>query len=126
MDAGGLPPGLTLEVGTKVLAAAAASRTFFDAFLKDPKAAYKAQFGDEFLPGQNVEVRPLEDGSTALYLPDRKQGVVIPKDFELSDDMLAMVVGGKGSSTNGKSNAGYKQANSNVGGFLDIFQEDGA
>jgi hypothetical protein len=80
-----------------VLAAAQADPRFRAAFLVDPKAAYKARFGKELLPGEEVEVKKLKDGATALYLPKYQQGLLIPvEDGELSDEMLDKVAGGTG------------------------------
>jgi hypothetical protein len=116
-SAGALPPGITMQLGAKVLAAAQADDGFREAFLEDPKAAYKGRFGEELLPGEPIEIRHLKDGATALYLTNYKKGILIPaKGEELSDDMLEMVAGGKGSS--GKDTSSQGQAEKGAGVFL--------
>jgi hypothetical protein len=91
----GLPPGVSEELIVKLLATAEEDSAFRDAFLADPKAAYHARFGEEFLPGEKIEVHSYEGGAYAIVLPRHERAFLIPtSDGELSDEMLELASGG--------------------------------
>jgi hypothetical protein len=83
---------------TKVAAAAQADHTFRDAFLSDPKGAYRTRFGEELLPGEAITVETSNDGATFFYLPRLDAKLLVHREAKggerLSDEDLEVVTGG--------------------------------
>jgi hypothetical protein len=82
---------------TKVAAAAQADHAFRDAFLSDPKRAYRRRFGEELLPGEAITVETRNDGATFFYLPRLDAKLLVhraAKGGTLSDEDLEVVTGG--------------------------------
>jgi hypothetical protein len=100
----------------KVAAAAQADHAFRDAFLSDPKGAYRTRFGEELLPGEDIRVETRDDGATFFYLPRFDAKLLVhceAKGSMLSDEDLEVV-------TAGTPSAGSKAAFGNY-----LFGSDG-
>ncbi len=71
-------------------------RGFWPALIKDPKAAYKAKFGKELLPGQEILVE--QEGPNRVTFVSPATGLRLPVEYnatgELSDEQLDAVAGG--------------------------------
>lgn len=64
--------------------------------MEDPKGAYRARFGEELMPGEEIEPMVNPDGSVALVVPRLQKGVILtgPSGAELSEEELELVSGG--------------------------------
>jgi len=83
----------------EIAAAAQKSPPFLNAFLANPKEAYREHFGKELLPGYDIVAERRDDGSHYLYLPQCKSGILLRSaaakgEPSLSDDELELVIGG--------------------------------
>ncbi|MCY2991051.1 MAG: hypothetical protein NTY19_24710 [Planctomycetota bacterium] len=90
---------VTPELESRIKEAALSEEGFLERLLTDPKGTYRDRFGEELLPGEEIEVLHREDGGTTLYLPRLDSGMIIHEaraedDDELTDAELEMVAGG--------------------------------
>lgn len=87
---------LTAEEEKALYEALQTDREFWPALIKDPKAAYKARFHRELLPGQEILVE--QDGPDRLTLVSPTTGLRLPLEHrasrELRDDQLDTVAAG--------------------------------
>jgi hypothetical protein len=90
------------ELVTEVSAGFKADPGFREAFLSDPKDAYRRRFGKELLPGEEITVEARADGTKCLYLSrlDARFVVAAGVNPELSDEELGFAVGGQDQDTN--------------------------
>jgi hypothetical protein len=102
------------DLVAQVMTAAATDPAFRDAFLADPKGAYRRRFGLELLPGQDIAVEQQADGPIHVHFPRLDAGFVVrpaaaASDAELSDDELELAVGGQ-AAQNTQAKGGDKSA----------------
>lgn len=89
---------LTAEEEKALYEALGRDPDFWTAFVKDPKAAYKAKFDRELLPGQELLVE--QEGPNRVSLVSPATGLRMPVEYrasgELSDEQLDTVAAALG------------------------------
>lgn len=96
---------LTVDLREKIFTASMTDPTFLRSFLDNPRDAFRGRFGEELLPGEDLQTIDHGNGAVALYLPRFDRGLILSREIvsrgseliedELSDDELEMVAGGK-------------------------------